>query len=256
MYYISFSCVWLGTLACTLAGSCLLLCVLHYIFFHFLNKKKNEFLSLLREKENVGIIIAHPDDEIMFFFPTIKLLFDKKKKAEIFLLSLSNGDYYGQGRIREKELYHVWSYIGGLKNNCKVINDPNIRDGWNFWNEKCLVDVIADYCTRNNIRKVLTFDEYGVSGHPNHISVHNSLRLLSKEKGIKVLTLNSTHLIIKYLGLFSLPFLLQTKFLTFQFNPVLLLKLMSIYRSQFVFYRILFCICSQYAYFNSFDLLN
>ncbi|ANQ08932.1 N-acetylglucosaminylphosphatidylinositol deacetylase [Plasmodium coatneyi] len=242
--------------ACAWTGVVLLLGGVYYFIWHYLSQRKKQLPNWLQEKGNVAFIIAHPDDEIMFFFPTIKLLFDKKKKEEIFLLSLSNGDFYGQGKIREKELYHVWSYLGGVKNNCKVMNDPDVQDGSAFWNEKHLVDILADYCTQYNIRNVLTFDSYGVSGHPNHISTHGSVRLLSKRMGIKVLTLHSTHLIVKYLGMFSLPFLLHKKFLTFRFNPVLLLRLMYLYRSQFVYYRILFCLFSQYAYYNTFDLIT
>ncbi|VUZ96997.1 N-acetylglucosaminyl-phosphatidylinositol de-N-acetylase, putative [Plasmodium vivax] len=242
--------------ACAWTGVVLLLGGVFYFLWHYLSERKKDLLTWLKEKENVSFVIAHPDDEIMFFFPTIKLLFEKKKKEEIFLLSLTNGDFYSQGKIREKELYHVWSYLGGVKNNCKVMNDPNVQDGSALWNDQHLADILADYCTRCNISNVLTFDGYGVSGHPNHISVHRSARLLSKRMGIKVLTLHSTHLIVKYLGMFSLPFLLQKRFLTFRFNPVLLLRLMYLYRSQFVYYRILFCLFSQYAYFNAFDLIS
>jgi N-acetylglucosaminylphosphatidylinositol deacetylase len=47
------------------------------------------------------IVIAHPDDEAMFFVPTIKYL---RKYNNISLLCLSNGNATGLGRIREKEL--------------------------------------------------------------------------------------------------------------------------------------------------------
>ncbi|EUD68559.1 hypothetical protein C922_00958 [Plasmodium inui San Antonio 1] len=141
-----------------------------------LSQRKKELLNWLQEKENVSFLIAHPDDEIMFFFPTIKLLFDKKRKEEIFLLCLTNGDFYGQGKIREKELYHVWSYLGGVKNNCKLMNHPDVQDGSAVWNEKHVANILKDYCKQCNIRKVLTFDGYGVSGHPNHISTHRSAR--------------------------------------------------------------------------------
>jgi len=51
--------------------------------------------------KNILYIIAHPDDEAMFFQPSIVTLRDKNK---LFLLCLSNGNAEGLGRIREKEL--------------------------------------------------------------------------------------------------------------------------------------------------------
>ncbi|KMZ79806.1 hypothetical protein PVIIG_01080 [Plasmodium vivax India VII] len=144
----------------------------------------------------------------MFFFPTIKLLFEKKKKEEIFLLSLTNGDFYSQGKIREKELYHVWSYLGGVKNNCKVMNDPDVQDGSALWNDQHLADILADYCTRCNISNVSL--SHHARGQPQCAGERYT-----------------------YVSM-----------------------LMYLYRSQFVYYRILFCLFSQYAYFNAFDLIS
>lgn len=33
-----------------------------------------------------------------------------------------------------------------------------------------------DYVKQNNINAILTFDSKGVSGHPNHISVHYGVK--------------------------------------------------------------------------------
>ncbi|CRH00891.1 N-acetylglucosaminylphosphatidylinositol deacetylase, putative [Plasmodium relictum] len=198
--------------------------ILVYVLFSYLKLKKNIFLKYLKKKQNVCLIIAHPDDEIMFFFPTLKLLFDKKEKNEIFLFSLSNGNLYGLGKIREKELFHVWSYLGGERRNCKVLNNINIQDGWDYWDEENISNILNDYCSKHNINTILTFDNYGISGHPNHISIFNSVRLLSKIKEIDIFILNSTNIIHKYMGFISFPFLLHKKFLISFFNPLLLLR--------------------------------
>ncbi|CRG93823.1 N-acetylglucosaminylphosphatidylinositol deacetylase, putative [Plasmodium gallinaceum] len=219
--------------------------ILICILFSYLEVKKNRFLEFLKKKKNICLIIAHPDDEIMFFFPTLKFLLDKKKKNEIFLLSLSNGNYYGYGKIREKEFFNIWSYLGGEKGNCKILNNPKIQDGWDYWDEKDTSNILNDYCSKHNIKTILTFDNYGISGHPNHISIFNSIRLLSKIKDINIFILNSTNIIHKYMGFLSFPFLLHKSYLISFFNPLLLLRLMFLYKSQFVYYRILFCIFSQ-----------
>lgn len=55
--------------------------------------KKLNILSTIKEREskNILFVTAHPDDELLFFFPLINSLKNNKKK--IFLLCLSTGDY-------------------------------------------------------------------------------------------------------------------------------------------------------------------
>ena len=50
----------------------------------------------------VLLVIAHPDDEAMFFGPTLRAL--SKKGIPVQVLCLSNGNADGLGKIREKEL--------------------------------------------------------------------------------------------------------------------------------------------------------
>ena len=50
------------------------------------------------------LVIAHPDDEAMFFSP---LLLSYHSKKSIFILCLSNGNYEGHGEIRTQEV--LWS---------------------------------------------------------------------------------------------------------------------------------------------------
>jgi N-acetylglucosaminylphosphatidylinositol deacetylase len=50
--------------------------------------------------ENVDaalFVISHPDDEAMFFFPTLAAL---SKRCDVTVLSLSNGGADGLGRTR------------------------------------------------------------------------------------------------------------------------------------------------------------
>ena len=50
----------------------------------------------------VLLVISHPDDESMFFGPTIQAL--RRAGARTHILCLSNGDADGLGAVREKEL--------------------------------------------------------------------------------------------------------------------------------------------------------
>jgi len=51
--------------------------------------------------KNILYVISHPDDEAMFFQPSIVTL---KQENKLHLLCLSNGNAEGLGREREKEL--------------------------------------------------------------------------------------------------------------------------------------------------------
>jgi N-acetylglucosaminylphosphatidylinositol deacetylase len=54
------------------------------------------------EKRNILYVIAHPDDEAMFFVPSIIQL---REKNDLYILCLSNGNFDGLGKTREKEMH-------------------------------------------------------------------------------------------------------------------------------------------------------
>jgi len=87
------------------------------------------------DNNKVLLVTAHPDDECMFFAPVIL-----KYSNTIFLLCLSNGmckmdhileigllyvgNYYSQGKVREKEFYKSCAVLGVKKEHTRLINDP------------------------------------------------------------------------------------------------------------------------------------
>lgn len=54
------------------------------------------------EGRKVLLVIAHPDDEAMFFGPLLNEL--QEVGAQIYLLCLTHGNHAGQGHLRVKEL--------------------------------------------------------------------------------------------------------------------------------------------------------
>lgn len=121
------------------------------------------------------IITAHPDDESMFFLPFIKSKLSSKEM--IHLLCLSVGDFQGLGNVRKKELKACCKEL--KIEDLEIINDERLKDGPNFlWDSDVIASFIAQKVNqiltsnkdkRNNIQ-LITFDNYGISGHPNHIS--------------------------------------------------------------------------------------
>lgn len=128
-------------------------------------------------------VIAHPDDEAMFFVPSILAL--ARSNRPIHLLCLSTGDYEGPstGKVRTKELYASASGVLGIKKaDVKIIDDEELRDGpLNRWNEDRIAGIVKAYVDEQGVETVITFDEGGVSAHPNHIAVfHGVARFLAQ----------------------------------------------------------------------------
>ncbi|CDJ56814.1 N-acetylglucosaminylphosphatidylinositol deacetylase, putative [Eimeria maxima] len=117
------------------------------------------------EQAKIGVLFvtAHPDDECMFFAPSLSLFASKKERFEVFLLCLSTGDYAGLGTTRKAELFAAAAAFGILKENVCCVDEGDMKDGWNKWSSK----------------SIFTFDCRGVSSHPNHVSVYEGLKLLN-----------------------------------------------------------------------------
>ena len=122
----------------------------------------------LKKIRSVLLIIAHPDDEIMFWSPTLKKLLALNIKVKV--LCLSNGNYNGIGDIRTEEFKAV-SKSMHMEDNV-ILNVPELQDDiTKKWDAKVVSQKIDDFLKKNNdIDTILTFDENGVTKHPNHIS--------------------------------------------------------------------------------------
>jgi N-acetylglucosaminylphosphatidylinositol deacetylase len=69
-------------------------------------------------------VLAHPDDETVFFTPTVHAM---REQSNLHILVLSNGGYDGLGKIREKEMEKAAEYLGFK--DFKVVDDKEILDG-------------------------------------------------------------------------------------------------------------------------------
>ncbi len=114
------------------------------------------FLKPIKISKNVLLVIAHPDDDAMFFTPFISAY-------KPHTLCISECDKY---RRMEMETFCAYKNI-----NCKIISD-NFEDG-DVWDENDIARSVAnELCDIiNGLREpyekltVVTFDSYGVSGH-------------------------------------------------------------------------------------------
>lgn len=143
-------------------------------FESFFDIKKDNDQS--KEKKEVLIIIAHPDDEIMFLTPTIKSLLIKKIKFRI--LCLSNGNFDGLGKIREEEFSKICKEL--KIEDYEIMNDERLQDNIRIkWDSEYIKQKLNDYLNKEDnygkIGTIITFDEKGVTSHPNHISCYEGL---------------------------------------------------------------------------------
>lgn len=97
----------------------------YMLYQAFLKSKVLHYSQPEIKGQNIIFVIAHPDDEAMFFVPTIRHL---QKQNRLYLLCLSNGNFAGLGKIRERELEKSCEYLGFVEPPT-IVEDPDLMDG-------------------------------------------------------------------------------------------------------------------------------
>ena len=100
---------------------------------------------------NVLLVIAHPDDEAMFFVPTIAHLVESG--AQVHILCLSSGNYDGLGAVRSLELQASARVLRATKAVC--VEHAQLQDGpHSDWPPAVIAEHVHDYCRAHNIDSV------------------------------------------------------------------------------------------------------
>nr|XP_054367007.1 N-acetylglucosaminyl-phosphatidylinositol de-N-acetylase isoform X5 [Mirounga angustirostris] len=71
------------------------------------------------------LVIAHPDDEAMFFAPTVLGL--ARLRHRLSLLCFSAGNYYNQGEVRKKELLQSCDVLGIPSSSIMIIDNRTLH---------------------------------------------------------------------------------------------------------------------------------
>ncbi|RFU81533.1 n-acetylglucosaminyl-phosphatidylinositol de-n-acetylase [Trichoderma arundinaceum] len=185
---------------------------------------RNRFPELLEKR--VCLLIAHPDDEAMFFAPTVLALARPETGNHVKILCLSAGNAEGLGETRKKELIKSGLALG-LRDESDVFVVDNPKDFPDsmtaHWDETKIANLLtrafapqlAQQRAENapeptaNIDALITFDGSGVSSHPNHISLYHGARGFAKaltegkpewKSPVDVYTLGTVNLLRKYSG--------------------------------------------------------
>ena len=171
--------------------------------------------STLRNKRII-LLIAHPDDEAMFFAPSLLHLTSPDLGNHLKILCLSTGNADGLGATRRKELEKSALTLGvRRREDVFIMDDTRFADGMqNTWSPDEIAKVLAQAFAppasppptstpvattkhgkkksasvapvaatpakpegpRATIDVLVTFDQAGVSNHPNHIALHAGAR--------------------------------------------------------------------------------
>ncbi|KAI3903202.1 hypothetical protein MKW98_031856 [Papaver atlanticum] len=131
-------------------------------------------------KRNILLVVAHPDDETIFFSPTILYLTSQGNNVHILCMSTGNAD--GKGDTRKEELYLACASLQVGPEQVMILDHPDLQDGFNHsWSQSLLAEIVKKEIANRAIDLLITFDCYGVSGHQNHRDV--SVSMLRKYSG-------------------------------------------------------------------------
>eukprot|EP00794_Sanderia_malayensis_P010940 gene10940-12101_t len=169
-------------------------------------------ISSLKLKLNGSVLFvtAHPDDESMFFAPSILHSLRHLGRNNVYVLCLTTGDYYGQGRVRAKEIIEACDSLGMRNNNVFICDNVAFKDGMSDWDTnkvECEIRrIVKDY----NIMNIVTFDSYGISGHHDHIKISEALKSAKRidmcDLKPNLYTLESVNILRKYISVFDLVY--------------------------------------------------
>lgn len=203
-----------------------------------------------RRVDRVALVIAHPDDEAMFFVPTIVAL--QSSGVRVHVLCLSDGNFYGLGATRRAELHASCTQVLRVA-HCQVLDDARLQDGASTdWDSSAVAEQIERYLTAHNIATVVTFDAGGVSGHRDHAAVFRGAERLAARGDVALFVLETVSLVRKYclpLDLL-LVWLWGAANLMLNGEPWLVYQAMRAHASQLVWFRYLFIAFSRYTIVN------
>jgi N-acetylglucosaminylphosphatidylinositol deacetylase len=221
-----------------------------YLFFFFSLSKSKNFT-----KKNICLLIAHPDDECMFFGPILRQI--SKLNNKLFILCMTNGNFYGKGKQRELELKESCSNLIGGENSLTIINHTKLPDDPKFeWDTDLCKSIISDYLEKNSIDLLITFDQNGVSTHLNHCFLNKIVKLLTKKPDVYFL--KTVFILRKYSFIFDLmPSLIynhifkQDLIAVNSLNDYLItLNSMLKHKTQLVWFRWIYICTSSYMLIN------
>lgn len=225
------------------------------------------------------LAIAHPDDESMFFVPTIAAL--KRTGYRVHVLCLSKGLVGSKAESRADELKAAALPLGIDADAVEVIDDERLQDGFDQrWDAERISEIVDRSVKKTGASLVISFDGRGVTGHPNHIATHKGVQLYARSQGatqsrVACYQLQSVHAARKFVGSFwdmalsvmahAIRSFVQSPraasgssvtVVVVNLNPLLSHRAMVAHWSQYVWFRALFLAGSRFTWVNTLKLIE
>lgn len=199
---------------------------------------QNTILQFYSRGPNFGkclLLIAHPDDESLFFAPFLY-------HNDPYIYCLSDGNFAGKGHLRRIEMDDLCEHLS------MDFTIGDYKDNTRWSTDRILIDLVK-MAVSKNIRTIVTFDKSGVTGHHNHISCSKAGRLLqslSKKGLFKVHQLKSVGFFEQFLMFLSRPTFAVPFYSPFS------IRLFLFHRSQVIWFRYIVILFSTYMHYNVF----
>lgn len=208
--------------------------VFSWLYWNHIVGHASRHHPLLSIAKSVLLVIAHPDDESMFFGPTLQAL--RRHSVQVSILCLSEGT---AGRCKELEraarAFDIWNVT------CGAVFPDGFEYSWQ-------IDRVAELVRLHSaqVDAVISFDHGGISGHPNHRAIASALGLADKAWLLK-----TPPLPFKYSGILSLFFpTANTTFTSTLVDYFTIWRAMLQHRSQMLWFRYIFLIFSSLLWQN------
>lgn len=164
----------------------IVLTILYIYFTPKIISRNNESLQYIFPHKygdyQINLVIAHPDDEVMFFSPIISQLNSYFPSNVPFnIICFSKGNAEGLGKTRVRELDESAALL--LHNERTVsVQVMDFQDGMDkIWDIDSITSSLSqkiDIENHNLNQIIVTFDSYGVSDHINHKSCYAAVKKL------------------------------------------------------------------------------
>ncbi|CAF2048398.1 unnamed protein product [Brassica napus] len=237
-------------------------------FYCLLVVLQNLMISLCLEtsgethnKKNVLFVISHPDDESMFFSPTINYLTANAYNIHVLCLSTGNMPYH-TFYISVTLSYSIQIVRKFVPlQQLKIVDHPNLQDGFRqVWSHDLLEEIISEEVISHDIHTIITFDDYGCT--LRLVLIPEKFLQTNSERNIKAWELVSLNTFRKYGGPIDIWLSILSakrhgsKVIIINEQPLKSYEAMAQHLSQWVWFRKLFVSFSSYTYTNTLQRIS